>query len=173
MIASIKVRTAVPDDAESLAPRLRGADRNEIHAVLGNIDAVAWLRQGIVVSTPCLAVTDQSGLLLALFGANPGEHGEGRVWLLGTPELFLHRFAAGRVSKHWLAILHAHYKVLWNYVDERNEAHVRWLRWCGFELTHRIEDFGVEHRPFYRFEKRDGGVRVAASSIFSRAGDRN
>ena len=154
MIASIRVRTAVAEDAELLAPRLRSADRDEILAVLGKVDSVAWLRQGIALSAPCFSVTDQAGLLLALFGANPGEHGDGKVWLLGAPELLRHRFAIGRVSKQWVGILHAHYRILWNYVDERNEAHLRWLKWCGFEFTDRIEEFGIEGRPFYRFEKR-------------------
>ena len=154
MSASIRVRTAVANDAELLAPRLRNADRDEIFAALGKVDPVAWLRQGIALSAPCFAVTDQTALLLALFGANPAEQGAGKVWLLGAPELLCHRFAIGRVSKQWVGILHTHYSTLWNYVDERNETHLRWLRWCGFEFTHRIEEFGFERRPFYRFEKR-------------------
>jgi ribosomal protein S18 acetylase RimI-like enzyme len=149
---TIEIRPAVEADAELLAPRLRIQDRDEIYAVTG-LEPLAVLRDGVTNSDPCFAVMDAHGLLLALFGAIPNERGRGKVWLLGAPELMRRRFAVARLSREWLGVLHSRYATLWNYVDERNQAHIRWLKWCGFEFTRREEEFGFEHRPFSLFER--------------------
>jgi len=155
MSETIAVRPAMKADAEWLATRLRSQDRDEIYAVTGS-GPLPVLREGVAASRPCFAVTGSDGELLALFGVLPRERGRGKVWLLGTSGLLLRRFSVARSSRKWIDVLHRDYPTLWNYVDARNEAHIRWLKWCGFHFAGTVEDFGFERRRFYFVEKTAG-----------------
>jgi hypothetical protein len=44
------------------------------------------------------------------------------------------------------------HKILFNYVDCRNELHIKWLRWCGFKFL-RKTNYGVLNQPFYEIIK--------------------
>ena len=52
-------------------------------------------------------------------------------------------------SRKWVEKINQDYLVLTNYVDVRNTAAKRWLRWLGFRFVRIVEDFGYEKRPFY------------------------
>lgn len=158
--ASIAVRSARAGDAAELAPRLRGADLQEIKASLG-ADPLSILERGIADSDPCYAVVDGEGRPFALFGAVPDSSNTevGLVWLLASDDLVKHSCFVLRNSRRWVEKLHRRYRVLWNFVDGRNEVHLRWLKWCGFTFVQLIEQYGVEQRPFYEVAKvRDDGV---------------
>ncbi|MGH9631056.1 MAG: hypothetical protein ACRD7E_22340, partial [Bryobacteraceae bacterium] len=148
------MRPATQGDAEQLAPRLRKADLREIQAASGG-EPLAILQQGVASSVPCLAAVDSAGHLLALFGVipDPDRSDTGMVWLLGSPELLRHRASILRMSREWVDRLHETYRVLWNFVDARNQVHVRWLQWSGFELLRLVAGHGFERRPFYQFER--------------------
>ncbi|WNG30460.1 hypothetical protein F0U62_45475 [Cystobacter fuscus] len=148
----ISVRLAQARDACFLAPRLRTADLQEIAAVTEE-SPLEVLKRSISVSVPCYSVVDEQNQALALFGAAPVQHLEstGFVWLLGSKELEEHAFIFLRQCRGWIERLHEHYRILGNYVDTRNQVHIRWLQWCGFQFTERIERHGVEQRPFYAF----------------------
>lgn len=148
------VRPAWESDADALAPRLRMEDFQEIRAADGR-DPLVVLREGVTASRPCFAVLNSAGALLALFGAipDPVDTHRGKVWLLGTPELLKQPLALLRLSRQWTEKLHDRYAVLWNFVDARNQAHIRWLEWCGFRFLRLVEQFGFEQRPFYEFER--------------------
>jgi len=150
----IKVRPALSRDAASLAPRLRKADLQEIKANLGE-DPLVLLEKGIAESSFCNAVVNEDDRPLALFGVVPdmGDADVGLIWLLASDELAAHPFFLLRNSRKWVDILQRQYRVLWNHIDARNELHIRWLKWSGFTLLRRVEEFGVERRPFYEFEK--------------------
>ena len=155
--ARISVRPARPGDAATLAPRLRPADLREIEAAVGR-DPLAVLRQGIARSEPSLAIVDQADRPVALFGVVPDPATEqvGQVWLLASDELARHSLSFLRQSGEWVDRLHRRYRTLWNHVDARNELHMRWLEWCGFSRVGLIQEFGVQKRPFYEFERADG-----------------
>ena len=155
----IQVRFARDADARELAPRLRPADLQEINANLGE-DPLVVLERSIAISDPCYAVVDEEDKPMALFGAAPdtGDEEIGMVWLLGSNELIAHPYYVLRNSREWIERLQQRYRVLWNCVDARNEVHIRWLKWCGFEFIRLIEQYGVEQRPFYEFQRvRDDG----------------
>ncbi len=154
----IQVRAALDSDARSLVSRLRVADLQEIRAVTPE-EPCSVLRQSIAWSNPCYTIVEADAESLAIFGVVPdaSTEGVGRVWLLGSDDLFLsHSYIFLRRSRKWIEKLHEHYPTLWNYVDVRNEVHIRWLKWCGFTFLRRIEEYGVEQRPFYEFEKITG-----------------
>jgi hypothetical protein len=146
-------RPAERGDADALAPHLRLADRREIEAALG-MPPVPVLLHGVRVSDPCHAVV-HGATLLALFGVVPVAHSPetGSVWLLASEEFAAHPCAIVRSSKEWITRLHERYRVLFNYVDARNEVHLRWLRWCGFVFIRRIERFGAMGLPFYEVRR--------------------
>ncbi|MFO0759483.1 MAG: hypothetical protein U0359_23530 [Byssovorax sp.] len=143
------MRPAERDDADFLAPRLRPADRREISAALG-MEPRMVLRRGVQASNPCYAVVEGT-IVFALFGVVPYARDPeiGSVWLLASERLAAHPAFVVRSSKVWIGRLHEHYRVLTNYVDARNEVHLRWLRFCGFTFVRRIERFGALGLPFY------------------------
>lgn len=153
-MAMLSVRPAKKEDAAILAPRLRMADRREIQAATGEAP-YAVLRRSIDWSDPCYAILDHTDRVIALFGVVPdiNQAEVGSIWLLGSPEIARYSMHFLRHSKTWVARLQEKYITLWNYVDARNEVHVRWLKWCGFVFLRKIDYLGVERRPFYEFER--------------------
>jgi hypothetical protein len=149
----MKVRPALREDAAALSSKLRRDDKREIAAAVeGEVaEVLAW---NVQMSHPCYSVVDSDGLPVGLFGVIPDRNQErlGCVWLLGSDELVRNRIFFLRRSRLWLSKLHEHYDVLWNYVDVRNEAHVRWIAWCGFTFVRLIDRHGVEQTAFYEFE---------------------
>lgn len=153
----ILVRPAIIEDADELAPRLRAADVQEIKANLGEPPLIV-LESGIASSDPCYAAVNEEDKVLALFGVVPDSRTDdvGMIWLLGSNELLTHSVYFLRHCRKWVEKLHEQYRVLWNYVDARNEIHIRWLKWCDFTVLELIERHGVEQRPFYEFTKERG-----------------
>ncbi len=146
----IEVRRACASDAGALAPMLRRADLCEIHAATGE-SALAVLERGIASSSPCQAVV-LGGRPLALFGVVPDGENRGIVWLLGSDELGRHPRDIAVQGRAWIAHLHRQYSILWNYVDARNEQHLKWLAWCGFTVVRTVDEYGVERRPFHQMQ---------------------
>lgn len=148
------VRRAREEDAAELARTLRRADLREIEASSGE-DPLVVLSRGVAASAPCRAVADGRGRPVALFGVVPDARAPdvGLVWLLASERLAEHPFFVLRRSREWVEELQRRYRVLWNYIDARNELHLRWLLWCGFAPLRRVERHGVEGRPFYEVER--------------------
>ena len=153
----IRVRPAVAADAALLAPKLRAADLREL-AAASKETPLSLLEHGIASSNPCYAIVDTHDAPIALFGASPDTRraNAGLVWLLASDELVKYSLVFLRHGRTWLDRLHERYELLWNYVDARNEEHIRWLQWCGFTFLRRVEEHGVERRPFYQFARRRG-----------------
>jgi hypothetical protein len=150
----LNIRQALLDDAVHLAPKLRIADKQEIQAATGEEPFVA-LKRSIYSSHPCYAVVDEFDCVIALFGVIPDINNAdvGSIWLLGSCALTAYPLYFLKHCKHWVDKLQEDYSILWNYIDARNEVHIRWLKWCGFTILNLVEDYGVEKRPFYEFER--------------------
>lgn len=151
---TLKVRAANIEDADKLAPLLRRDDIEEIKAAVG-AEPLAVLKQGMIISDPCYTVLDMEDSPLAVFGVigDSCRPSVGRIWLLGSDRLVQYSYTFLRYSREWIEKLHESYPTLWNYIDARNEVHIRWLKWCGFTFLRRIEKHGVEQRLFYEFER--------------------
>ena len=113
---------------------------------------VAALERGVALSDPCYAAVDGETVLV-LFGVypQPGAADVGIVWLLGSDDITTYSRLFLRLCRPWLEKLQGQYRILRNWIDARNEVHIRWLKWSGFTFLRRIERFGVEGRPFYEF----------------------
>lgn len=144
------VRPATLADCEFLAPRLRQADLAEIQAASGLPPLVA-LHKSLQFSSEAYAAEDSAGAF-ALFGAAPsGLRNIGIVWMLGSDRLLKNRFQFLRESRLWLAQMHRTYRVLHNFVDLRNDVHIKWLEWVGCKFINAHPQLGHEGRPFLEF----------------------
>jgi hypothetical protein len=150
----INVRLARAEDAAELARYLRQEDLQEIKAVSGE-DPAAALERSVTWSEPCYALVNEADRPLALFGAAPDARMRhaGLIWLLASTEFVEHPVWILRNCRKWITKLHQHYEVLGNFVDARNETHIRWLEWCDFKFIGLVEKYGVEQRPFYEFTR--------------------
>jgi len=45
------------------------------------------------------------------------------------------------------------YRLIFNFADARNSVHHRWIKWMGFTIIKRHEQFGHEGRAFLEFVK--------------------
>lgn len=137
-----------------LAPRLRQADKNEIKAFAG-VPAEIALPECVRAGRETWTMTGFSGEPVGLWGLQdvPDVPELGWVWMVCSAEVEKHpvQFIAA-VKKFW-PHLHKYHPIVTNHVDERNTAHIRWLRWMGFKLLRRIERWGAESRPFIEFAR--------------------
>ncbi|TCR92578.1 hypothetical protein EV561_10111 [Rhizobium sp. BK376] len=73
--------------------------------------------------------------------------------MLASPELLKHiRYMVAHLHGV-IDMLHDHFALLGNYVDQRNTVHVNFIKHCGFSLLRVVPDYGVERRPFIEFVK--------------------
>lgn len=145
------VRAYEPLDSDELEPVLREADRREIQAAFG-VTLTSCVRRIQDTGILCTICTDDDEVV-GLFGAVPTCDLSAAVWLVGSdaltkPPLRRQFLVEG---KHYLDALHQYRPLLWNYVDERNRVHIRWLQWMGFTFLNRHEKYGLEQRPFLEF----------------------
>jgi hypothetical protein len=149
--ADFGVRRATPADAVDLAPRLRRADVDEVWAASGSGPNDALLR---AVEAGSWAGT-VDGEVEAIFGTHPmtllGD--VGCIYLLGSDAIERHARPFLRMSRRYVQAVRQDYGVLMNWVDARNAASVRWLRWLGFAIMSPAP-FGPFGLPFHRFEMR-------------------
>ena len=141
------IRKTIFEDIDYLAPRLRFEDKREILDSSGSNPYQA-LTRGFNLSEICLTIVDAKDIPVGMFGVSS----EGAIWLLATPEIKRIRFSFLRESRKVVNLLNYKYKLLWNFVDCRNELHLRWLKWCGFKFIRKV-NHGVNQQPFYEFIK--------------------
>jgi len=139
------------EDLAPLAERLRPEDVEEIKAARG-VDPLVAIQFGLQVSDPCFILGTPEDPYCGILGVTKTFiPGAGGIWMLATPDLVKHQIKFLRGCKGALEELHDRYPVLWNCVDERNEVHIKWLRWLGFKFIMRHPYYGVEKRPFLEF----------------------
>lgn len=146
-------RPSEPDDARDLAPRLREADKAEVKAV-GISSPLIALSRGFhhseVARTVCQLHDDE---IVAMYGVVRMEDTvpTGAAWCLGSDGIARNGLEFAIRSEEHLNELQETYPLLFNYVDARNELHIRWLQWSGFQFINRHDNYGHEQRPFYEF----------------------
>lgn len=154
----VDLRPAEPHDPAWFAPRLRPADTAELVAASGP-DVRATLERALGQSLGKAWVAMLGEEPIALFGLAPFGllASSAAPWMVGTPTLLTQGRALMEVGRAYCAMAKSEFSLLVNYVDVRNEASVRWLKRLGFEMGEPVP-FGVEQRPFMRFEMRSDHV---------------
>ena len=153
-VPGIVVRPSTNEDVQYLAHHLRKDDLNEITASTGRTPVMA-LGYGLVNSERCMTV-EYRGKPAAMFGVVPSQtHNPrlGAVWMVGTDEIPMFTTTFLRQSKAWLDEVSRGYDVVGNFVDERNVSHVRWIKWMGFTVVARHDQYGAAKLPFLEFVK--------------------
>ena len=127
------MRISTLDDVEFLAPRLRFEDKQEILSSVG-LTPVDGLKLSFRNSALCITIVNPKGEAVGIFGIADLGGGVGGLWLLASEDLATVQISFLRECKKVIQLLNKKYKILWNYVDCRNELHIKWLRWCGFKF---------------------------------------
>ena len=139
------------DDVYFLAPRLRQADYDECLAATGR-EPLGALLDGLKYGDTTLTMVAPTGVPVGLLGVGKSLIKDaGTIWLCATDDIEKYQITFLRHSKQVLHKLQQDYLVLHNYVDARNELHIKWLKWMGFSFINKHERWGVEQRPFYEF----------------------
>jgi len=144
----IRLRPGTFEDCQSLAPRLRPDDVQEVWSLLRQTPLEA-LESSFGLSDQAVVMTLQGvPILMAGVAPVPSDQERGVIWLLGTPEIksVSRRFLIE--SRAYLAMFHSHYRCLWNLVDARNTVHLRWLHWLGFVWGNFHPEAGHDKTPF-------------------------
>jgi len=96
-------------------------------------------------------IYNSEGTNVALAGTGRIDERTGMIWMVATPDLERHSMEFLRYSRRFIEEVGGEYDLLFNWVDARNEVHLKWLKWCGFVPIHRHDQFGAEGLPFYTF----------------------
>jgi len=149
-MAKLIVRPVREGDIETIAAGMRAADRDEIHATLGDIDVLAVLRQGAETSALIWTI-EVGGEPAGVFGVTQGTEQIGVPWMLGTYALERAPKQLTKLGRAYVHLMLQKYETLLNYVDARNLKSVYWLARLGFHVCTETESFGVFGLPFHRF----------------------
>jgi hypothetical protein len=141
--------------ADHISKNLRRCDLDEVEA-MASVPPEDALRVSVALSSHGYAVLDRQGEPVAMFGAAPHPLPEvGIVWMLGTDGITREALAIARATRTYFDELNAAYRILWNYIDARNTASMRWLRWGGFRL---LGDVQFGQHPFHIFARTNFNV---------------
>lgn len=147
------VRRATPDDLKEVAYRLRQEDVEEVRAATG-LDPRLVLTPGATYGREVLAAgltyNDRAEIL---YGIDPWPCSDnvGIIWMLSTPVIYDHPVEFVVMTQRELSRFHERYELLTNFIDARNEKHIKWLSWMGFKKLRTIESFGAQSLPFIEF----------------------
>lgn len=145
----IVVRVTKPWDIAYLKDHLRQCDVDEVWASKHHTpeDALKSSQESAVLS-----LTIIKEVPIGIFGISPRSFigAKASVWFLATDDLdkIGRRFA--KHSRHFIDMMLGYYPYLFNFVDDRNEKSIKWLKMCGAT----IEDpkpYGPDNTPFRFF----------------------
>lgn len=135
--------------AAALAPLMRAEDAAEVLAS-GGFGPFEAIRASMRLSSHT-RTAKIDGEVAAIFGttADASLPRTGIVWMLTGAAVSRHPLAFLRACRPALAELHqvSGFRVLWNLVDARYEAAIRWARWLGAEVGEPAP-FGQSGFPF-------------------------
>ena len=148
-------RKSTLSDVIEVAADMRLEDRAEVLAYSGSQPKEA-LFYCFFNSVPSMTMVGRKGNIMGMYGVVPCTNKAGRIWMLGHRTMtsdYQDIRAFLRHSPEELKKFSANYPVLYNFVDARNEIHIRWIKWMGFSIIKKHATFGAEGRTFYEFVK--------------------
>jgi len=139
-------------DCYELSKSLKKEDVQEIFASSGNNPIQVLLRAYLYSARYCYSVV-LDNKVVGMFGITKLRDGVGIPWLLGSNVLTQFPLAFHKETKEYLDKFMKEFKVLFNYVDQRNTIAIKWLKILGFTFTKLIHEFGYQKKPFFEFVK--------------------
>lgn len=141
---SHKVVLATDEHAEDLIENMREIDKLEV-SCFGHSPRQA-VERSISESDVSLTVLSKKGKVMAIFGAGVTE--EPHIWLLGTKELDKNPLTLLRHCHKWITSFVEVYGEVSNWIHADNLVCLRWLQWCGAEISEPVEVQGELLRKF-------------------------
>ena len=137
-----------------MAPNLKQSDKDELLAH-GYSDPLIPLLMGLHGEI-AECVVDELGCPVIVWGiGNSHIEGVGYVWLMVSNEIDKHKSEFMRRCRGLISTAHAKYHTLTNFVDARNELHMRWLRWMGFTFFPKRKLYGSDTPDFHEIVRID------------------
>lgn len=145
----LEIRKATPEDVDYLSIHMRRSDKREIEAFSGR-RARQSLEMGMSLGEAYTAHYD--GVPVLMFGVTSPHNltGHGVPWMLVSNKMTIPPRKVLLASKRIVANMQHIYYSLENYVDVRNVAAIKWLKWLGFEFAPAIP-IGKRGELFHRF----------------------
>lgn len=148
------VRDANHADVDIIASDMRDADVAEVKAYSGDTPEDA-LKKGLnqpgsITKAICLP----NDVPVGMYGVVPTDEPRvGVIWMLAANQLEqLHRQFL-RESRGYIEDLCQGFDLVFNFTDARNTVHHRWIKWAGFTIINRREEFGEAQIPFLEFAR--------------------
>lgn len=143
-------RPATRDDCLILAENLREEDRQELDHVNG-LSPRTNLLLGFRSSDKMYAVVWDDEIV-AVMGVGGIKGTVGYPWMVASDSLSKIRKSFLRECRGYLEEMLQDYRHLENHVWAKNDVHVQWLKWLGFEFDP-AEPFGINDEPFHKFHR--------------------
>lgn len=134
------------DDLTYLSLHLRYEDQREVEALGHTVEKALALGYGN--STICRSIIDNRGRVVGIYGVVPLSDKCGQVWMLGTEGLVKIKTAFLKQSRSEVNGMNNVYPHLCNFIDSRNEVHLKWIKWCGFKI---LGEKVINNVKFYEF----------------------
>lgn len=147
-----KIKATTHDDCIHVSLNMREADVSEVFAASGTNPLTTLLKARAASCDTCSTIF-YNNESVGIFGVCKINDSCGIPWLLGTDKLTANKKEFYQKSKEYLNTFMTNFKVLFNYVDERNKTSIKWLKSLGFEFPELVKDFGYTKSPFYQFVK--------------------
>lgn len=131
---------------------LRECDEREVEASVVGMKGLRGLQESYNISTQSWAIL-ADGAPVAIFGVSPYPHvrGQGCPWMLANDKIeSIWMFVLRKTKEYVFGPMLKEYESLFNFVDIRNKASIRWLKWVGFHISNPIP-FGVNGEMFCPF----------------------
>lgn len=142
------IRPATREDCLYLAAHLRKDDLEEISHGTGLRPDYAVLIAFRFSYENHAVIRDDRVVAIVGVGGYPGTLGF--PWMLATDELKDIRKTFLRGCHELLQDILTRFPKLENHVWAKNEAHIQWLRWLGFQFD-QAAPYGIHDEPFHRF----------------------
>tara|TARA_R100000406_G_C3059716_1_gene111038 strand:- start:32 stop:502 length:471 start_codon:yes stop_codon:yes gene_type:complete len=138
------IHSITQEAAIEVASNLRTEDHREVVEGYGLDPSVAIPQEAL--KGFCIHFTVPDGRIAGLAGVGDN----GAIWMLCTAAIHDYPVLFARQAKRFIDSRTE--PVLWNYVDKRNKAHLRLLKFLGFKFIKEVE-FGPNKLPFILFAK--------------------
>lgn len=145
-------RAASYADVSVIARDMREADVAEVAALSGHTPEEALTKALSQPGSNTMTICLPNGLPAGMYGVVPtGEPRVGLVWMLAANSIRVIHRQFLRECRGAIRDVCQDYDLIFNFTDARNSVHHRWIKWAGFTVIRRHEQFGVGMIPFYEF----------------------
>lgn len=136
-----------------LSENIRDADKEEIIAKTGKQDFKKVIVQGWLIADTCKTVLVDNKVAF-VYGIVESEHKDiGSPFMLATPLISKIKIPLIKNCRQRVYEMEQKYKMLFNYIDSRNDLHLRFIKWCGFEIINEKIFNNVKFYGFFKGER--------------------